>query len=62
MERHWKERKAFWSAYLSRDVAARERDGDGNVITDEAPSRNPDSAGKYKQNIALATIGVQYSF
>lgn len=49
-------------AYLEREVDARDRDEDGNAMTMDSPSRNPDGAGTYNQAINLVTIGLQYAF
>jgi long-chain fatty acid transport protein len=49
-------------AYFERTIDARDRDDDGAPITMDAPSRNPDGAGTYDQDVGLLTIGAQYAF
>ena len=48
--------------YISRTVAPRARDAMGEPIADQQPSRVPDQAGTYKQNILFANLGAEYHF
>lgn len=48
--------------YFEREVAPRERDGSGEPVTLEQPSRTPDGAGTYDQSITLLNLGAQYRF
>jgi long-chain fatty acid transport protein len=48
--------------YFKRTTEPRVRDADGNADGFQAPSRVPDFAGKYKQNVIFGNIGVEYAF
>jgi long-chain fatty acid transport protein len=48
--------------YFRREVAPRERDAMGEPIGYAEPSRVPDGAGVYKQNVVFMNLGAEYRF
>lgn len=46
--------------YLTRTLAPRARDAEGEPVAPEPPSRTPDPAGRYRRSIGILAVGAEW--